>query len=193
MKIINRYTGVLIKEIDAANLSSADLSWANLSSADLRWANLRWANLSSANLSSADLSWANLSSADLSWANLRWANLSSADLSWANLSSADLSWANLSSADLRWADLPSPTMVLLASWGRVSPELCADLMMYDASCHPNRKAFDIWANGGPCPYSGVHVQRACNFREDKTLWGKGKFHTPYSLMMRLFKEKRIKF
>jgi hypothetical protein len=84
-------------------------------------------------------------------------------------------------------------MVLMASWGSVSAELCADLMMYDASCHPNQNAFDKWAAGGPCPYEGVNVQRACNFQERKELWGKGKFRKPINLMLRLFKEKGIKF
>ena len=145
------------------------------------------ANLQSANLRSADLRWANLQ-----WANLQWANLQWADLQSANLQSANLQLANLRSADLRWANLPSPTIMLLAYWGCVSDELCADLMMYDASCHPSKKAFDVWAAGGSCPYSHVNIQRACNFTEKKELWGRGKFHTPYSLMLRLFEEKEIK-
>jgi len=121
----------------------------------------------------------------------------SADLRSANLQSANLQSANLQSANLRWADLrsanlPSPTMILLASWGEVSEKLCADLMMYDASNHPDRTAFDKWAKGGPCPYAETKIQRACNFQEKKELWGKGKFHTPYSLMRRLFEEKDIK-
>jgi hypothetical protein len=161
-----------------ANLRSADLSSADLSSADL----------SSADLSSADLRYANLHSA-----NLRSANLSSADLRSADLRSADLSYANLHSANLRSANLPSPTMVLLSTWGAVEAKLTADLMMYDASCHPDQTAFDKWANGGPCPYSDVKIQRACNFQERKELWGKGKFRKPYTLMLRLFKEKQIKF
>ena len=139
----------------------------------------------------------NNESANLQSANLRSANLRSADFRWANLQSADvrsanLQSANLRSADLRWANLPSPTIMLLAYWGCVSDELCADLMMYDASCHPSKKAFDVWAAGGSCPYSHVNIQRACNFTEKKELWGRGKFHTPYSLMLRLFEEKEIK-
>ena len=171
----------------SANLRSANLQSANLRSANLRSADLRWADLQSANLQSANLQSANLRSADLRSANLQWADLQSADLRWANLQ-----WANLRSADLRWANLPSPTIMLLAYWGCVSDELCADLMMYDASCHPSKKAFDVWAAGGSCPYSHVNIQRACNFTEKKELWGRGKFHTPYSLMLRLFEEKEIK-
>ena len=150
------------------------------------------ANLQSANLRSANLRSADLRSADLQSANLQSANLQSANLRSADLRSANLQWADLQSADLRWANLPSPTIMLLAYWGCVSDELCADLMMYDASCHPSKKAFDVWAAGGSCPYSHVNIQRACNFTEKKELWGRGKFHTPYSLMLRLFEEKEIK-
>jgi hypothetical protein len=98
MKIFNRYTGEVVREIP--NLSEADLSVANLSEADLSVANLRGADLSGANLRGADLR-----GADLSGANLSRANLSRADLSVANLSGADLSVANLRGADLREADL----------------------------------------------------------------------------------------
>ena len=121
------------------------------------------------------------------------ANLELANLRSANLKSANLMRANLESANLRGAKLPSPTMVLLANWGRVSAELTADLMMYDASCHPDQNSFDRWAAGGLCPYDGVCVQRACNFTEQKELLGKGKFRKPINLMLRLFKEKSIKF
>ena len=52
VKILNRWTGEVIKEVETekGNLSSADLS-----SADLRSADLRFADLSSANLSSAKI------------------------------------------------------------------------------------------------------------------------------------------
>jgi pentapeptide repeat protein len=184
--------------IELAIKSGANLSGADLSGADLHNANLSGANLSGADLSGADLHNANLSGANLSGANLRSANLSGANLSGANLRSANLRSANLrsanlSGANLSGANLPSPTMVLLSAWGGVSAKLTADLMMYDASCHPDQTAFDKWANGGPCPYANVKVQRACNFQEKKELWGKGKFRKPYTLMLRLFKEKQIKF
>ena len=123
--------------------------------------------------------------------NLRGAYLSSADLSSAYLRSANLSSADLSSADLRRADLPSPSVVLLAAWGTLSAELTADLMVYDASFHPDETAFTRWAEGGACPYEHAHVQRACNFNEDRTQWGKGKLVKPFTLMLRLFKEKSI--
>jgi hypothetical protein len=100
-----------------------------------------------------------------------------------------LQLANLQSADLQSADLPAPTLVLLASWGALSDELTADLMLLDASAHPDTAAFDAWATGGSCPYQGVKVQRIANFTENKTLWGKGKADTIYNLMVRILKEK----
>ena len=187
MQIIQMNTGVVLFTTKSADLQSANLQSADLQSANLQSANLRWANLHSADLRWANLWSANLQSANLQSANLHSANLHSADLRWANLQSA-----NLQSANLQSANLPSPTMILLASWGEVSEKLCADLMMYDASNHPDRTAFDKWAKGGPCPYAETKIQRACNFQEKKELWGKGKFHTPYSLMRRLFEEKDIK-
>jgi uncharacterized protein YjbI with pentapeptide repeats len=63
IKIVNRYTGEILRTVEdlllrEANLRGADLSGANLSGADLRGADLReadlrWANLSGANLSEA--------------------------------------------------------------------------------------------------------------------------------------------
>jgi len=210
IEIKNRYTGaVIVRDGEAetlrdavirfvaneraaersADLSSADLRSADLRSANLRSANLRSANLRSANLSSANLRYADLRSANLRSANLRYADLRSANLRSANLSSADLSSADLSSADLRSANLPSPTAVLLATWGDLSPQLVADLMVFDAANHPNPEAFDAWAKGGSCPYSGVRVQRAANFTEDAREWGKGVSCRPYDLMVRVLAEK----
>jgi uncharacterized protein YjbI with pentapeptide repeats len=172
LEIKKRWTAEVIFKTDAIDFRAA-VSAAVKAKADLRSADLRSANLCSADLCSA--------------------NLRSADLRSADLCSADLRSANLCSAELTKTQLPAPTMVLMAAWGEVSAELCADLMMYDASCHPDQNAFDEWAAGGPCPYTGVNFQRACNFLEKKELWGKGKFRKPYNLMMRLFREKQIKF
>src|SRR6185369_8864088 len=190
IEIKNRYTGaVIVRDGEAETLRDAVIRFvaneraaersADLSSADLRSADLRSANLRSANLRYADLRSANLRSANLRYADLRSANLRSA-----NLSSADLS-----SANLRSANLPSPTAVLLATWGDLSPQLVADLMVFDAANHPNPEAFDAWAKGGSCPYSGVRVQRAANFTEDAREWGKGVSCRPYDLMVRVLAEK----
>jgi hypothetical protein len=80
-------------------------------------------------------------------------------------------------------------MVLLASWGTLSDKLTADLMLFDSLAHPDPAAFYIWADGGPCPYQGVKVQRAANFTEQRQLWGLGKPDTTYNLMLRVLKEK----
>jgi hypothetical protein len=196
-EIKHRYTGALLYEAEAEGLSDAvvravanraDLRSANLRSADLRSANLRSADLSFADLRSANLRFADLRSADLRFADLRSADLSFADLRSADLSFADLSFADLRSADLSSANLTSPTAVLLAMWGDLSQQLCADLMLFDADNHPDKTAFDHWAAGGSCPYSDVHVQRAANFSERKELWGKGQPCRPYDLMTRVLAE-----
>ena len=111
-----------------------------------------------------------------------------ADLREANLRDADLSGAKYN-AETMW---PAPSMVLLARWGEVSDQLCADLMAHDAANHPEPKVFDIWAKGGPCPYTGINVQRVANFQEKKELWGKGIAHHALPLMARLLQEKCIK-
>ena len=107
-----------------------------------------------------------------------------------NLRGANLSGADLREANLSRANLPSPTVVLLATWGDLSQQLCADLMLFDARNHPDPTAFDRWANGsGECPYDGVHVSRAANFTENKEYWGQGQPCRPYDLMVRVLAEK----
>lgn len=131
----------------------------------------------------ANLGGANLHRADLGGADLRGAYLRRADLG-----GAYLRRANLRGADLRGANLPSPTVVLLATWLTVSVPLCADLMRYDASCHPDPAAFDRWAEVGDCPYDDVHVERAANFSELRELWAPGPSARPYDLMVRVLAE-----
>ena len=103
--------------------------------------------------------------------------------------SANLRGADLRGADLQSADLPAPTMVLLATWGELSPKLTTELMKYDAFFHPNPKAFAEWAKDGSCPYSNVKVQRAANFLENKKLWKKGTPKSGYALMVAVLREK----
>ncbi len=71
IQIKHRFTGQIVKEIDAANLRNADLYGADLSGADLYGADLRGADLRDANLRDANLSGANLYGADLRKADLR--------------------------------------------------------------------------------------------------------------------------
>jgi hypothetical protein len=132
IQIKHRYTGRVIKAVDAASLANADLQFANLRGADLRGADLRGAKLRGAKLQcaalqNADLQHANLQGADLWNANLRGANLRGANLQLtdlqfaklrgsyllgsnlggaklrnANLQLADLQYANLQVTDIRW-------------------------------------------------------------------------------------------
>ena len=168
-----------------ANLPGADLYGAYLDGADLDGAYLDGANLRGANLRGANLRGADLYRADLRGAYLRGANLRGADLD-----GADLRGADLDGADLDGANLPSPTMILMASWGSVSDLLCRDLMNFDAACHPNPLKFEAWAKGGECPYQGEKVQRAAIFAENRLLWdATAPMCRPYDLMVRLMAEK----
>lgn len=150
---------------------------------------------SRANLSRADLSGANLSRACLSRACLSGAYLSRADLSGADLSGADLSGANLSRANLSGANLSgawlAPTSALLAAWGPVSDDLCRELMRYDAANHPDPSAFDRWAQGGPCPYTGVQWLRVAVFEQRKECWSPGPSLSALELLYRLAAEKGV--
>jgi hypothetical protein len=174
-----------------ANLTEANLTEANLHGANLSMAYLTEANLYRANLSMADLSEANLHGANLSMADLSGANLHGANLSRANLHGANLSRANLSMADLSGTYLPAPTVMLLALWTEVGDDLCRDLMRWDAMNHPDPRAFQRWAEGGPCPYTGVGMGRAAHFQERKELFSLGPCPTPYALLLRCFAENNV--
>ena len=188
---IKNYAGAVLRTVDADALRGADLYGANLRGANLRGADLCRADLSGADLRWADLSGANLYGANLYGANLRGADLCRADLCRADLSGADLSGADLRGANLRGADLPSPPMMLLASWGEVSPALCRDLMRYDAANHPDgTRAFTKWAKqDGDCPYADLKIQRAASFTECREHWKPGPAQSAYKLMVRLIREK----
>ena len=95
IEIKHRYTGEVIKVVDAESLINVDLSRANLDGANLVRANLDGANLVRANLVGANLYGANLYGANLYGANLVGANLYGANLVRANLVRANLVGANL--------------------------------------------------------------------------------------------------
>lgn len=154
-------------------------------------ANLRGAYLTSINLNSAKLQGADLTGTCLRGCDLRYADLNKANLLDANLAYCVLDLTYLIGANLKGAKLPSPTMVLLANWGKLSDELTADLMVWDSLNHPNPEAFDDWATGsGKCPYiAHPRVTRSANFMEQRILWGKGKVVPPYELMKRVLAEK----
>ena len=126
-------------------------------------------------------------------ARLDGASLDGALLDGASLDGARLDGARLDGASLVRARLPAPTVLLLAYWGTVSEQLCADLMEYDCWSHGDRKAFDNYAVTRRCPYDGHLEQRAAHFTEDGSVWAKkiGKLCSPRDLMLRLFAEKGI--
>ena len=174
-----RYARLLKARLTCATLISCDLSYANIENGCLFAANLKNTSLISANLSLANFVNANLAGA---W-------LRDANLTGANLASTNLTHCFLGGVNLKDTILPSPTMVLLADWGKLTDELTADLMVWDSLNHPDPTAFDRWANGGSCPYSDTKVQRAAHFKERQELWGKGKVCSPYELMQRVLAEK----
>ena len=132
----------------------------------------------------------NLEDCDLREIDLSGANLSRADLSGANLSGAYLSRAYLSGANLSGADLSSPSGILLANWGELSPELTAHAMNYDAWFHNAPEKFTIWSNGGSCPYADSKFQRACNFREKRELFNPSlPLMRGWDLMVAIIREK----
>jgi len=172
------------------NREEALKAYPDLGGADLSGANLGGADLRDAYLGGAYLGGAYLGGAYLGGAYLGGANLSGAYLGGANLRGADLSGADLSGANLGGADLPSPTMMLLAYWGEVSPGLCADLMRYDAAnCPDGRKLFASWADGGPCPYSDLKIERVARFMEKKKHYKPGPAKSALNLMIAVLREK----
>ena len=113
IKIRNRYTGALIKEVET--LENADLRGVNLWGADLRRVNLWGADFRDADLRSADLRSADFRDADLQNADLRSANLWGANLWGANLRGANLRGAELRDVNLWGADLRGTCIFAIAS------------------------------------------------------------------------------
>ena len=173
----------------------ADLHCVDLARADLRGATffrtmLPYADLTGANLSHVSFRDSDLRGAMLNGATLQGTIFHRTDLRGANLSGTAVHGVYLNGANLRGAQLPAPTAVLLAWWGDLSDDLTALAMAYNASCHPDPSAFTRWADGGPCPYAGVSIQRACNFRERFTCWDPYlPTPRPYDLMVEIIREK----
>ena len=105
IEIKNKFTGEVLRLVEARTLAGADLARAALDLADLARADLRGANLHGAELSAADPSGGNLKRADLTGANLAGANLEGATLIAAVLTGANLAAANLAGCDLTGSDL----------------------------------------------------------------------------------------
>ena len=115
IQILNRFTSVVILNLEIDTLRGANLQEANLQEANLRGANLQEANLQEANLRGANLRGADLLGANLWGADLQEANLQEADLRGANLRGADLQGANLRGADLRGAK-NAPLLITSLDW-----------------------------------------------------------------------------
>ena len=162
----------LSKDVQRANLSSANLSSANLSGANLSGADLYSANLSGADLTSANLSGANLSRADLranlSGANLRNANLSGADLTSADLSGADLTSANLSGANLTKADLSGANLTKANSSGAYLTRalMNAETELDDIHLDTHTTVFGVRWNGAPL--DGIPWEHAPQLGDEPT-------------------------
>ena len=166
--IRDRFNGNIIVEGLESLKTLCEASRANLSETNLSEADLFGANLSGANLFEADLSFANLSEANLSGANLFEADLSEADLSEANLSRANLSRADLSEANLSFSKFPPCRLLASIQLGNLPDNLVLELMRRGAWGHPHPERFDIWAQGGNCPYATE--ERAWLFQESRNLW-----------------------
>jgi uncharacterized protein YjbI with pentapeptide repeats len=92
IQIKHRYTGIVIKEVDATSLVNANLQGADLRDADLQNADLQHANLQGADLWNVDLRCADLQGADLRGADLWGAILQDTNLKDTNLQDTNLRW-----------------------------------------------------------------------------------------------------
>ena len=100
-----------------------------------------------------------------------------AERSKANLSGAALSGANLSGADLYGANIEFhqfPSIRTLSSMPlkNISDEIILELMRLDADAHPKPELFDVWAQGGGCPYQ--NEERWWWMAEKRKVWKRGK-------------------
>lgn len=97
-------------ELNAVDLSSANLRNTNLSSVEMQSA-----TLANANADFTDMSLGKLANSDFNQVSMLGANLRSADLRNANLENANLSFANLTGANLEGANLQG-TILHKAIW-----------------------------------------------------------------------------
>jgi hypothetical protein len=75
--------------------------------------------------------------------------------------------------------------------GKLSDKLTLELMRRDAYGHPHPEKFNIWSNGGNCPYEDE--ERMWHFTENPALWRKGKPQlSDYELIVGICKEKAWK-
>lgn len=131
--------------LQAADLSHADLVGINLSRCDLSTVGLCGADLRRADLSGADLSGAKLSGADLNGADLVSANLNQADLTGASLYVANLSHAWLRKVDLTRAKLAGANFYGAAVDGAILDG--TELMSAMAMGHPDVCSLTVVGSG----------------------------------------------
>ena len=147
--------------------NKSNLSRSDLSGSDLSRINLSGSDLSRINLSGSDLSGSDLSGSNLSWSDLSWSDLSRINLSW-----SDLSGSILSGSNLEFWQFPSIRLLSSLQLKNISNETILELMRLDADAHPNPQAFDIWSNGGPCPYQ--NEERWWYLPTKRGIWKPGK-------------------
>lgn len=131
-------------DLNQSDLSDADLQRANMEGAALYWADLaeadmREASLTHANLVGADLTDANISGADLYGAVVNGAVLKRAKLVGTRLADADLNWVDCSDADLTGADLRRARL----GWANLSGAKLADARLEGALYNEDTK----WPDG----------------------------------------------
>ncbi|HVS39887.1 MAG TPA: pentapeptide repeat-containing protein [Gemmataceae bacterium] len=105
IEIKHKFSGEVLRVVEAPTLIGANLARAALDMADLARVDLRGVNLQGAELSAADLSGSILKRADLSGCNLAGANLEGSTLIAAVLTGSNLTAANLAGCDLTGCDL----------------------------------------------------------------------------------------
>ncbi|MHA2333212.1 MAG: pentapeptide repeat-containing protein [Candidatus Hodarchaeales archaeon] len=143
-----------------------------------------------ANLAYADFLRTTIQRADFYGANLYKTTFFKTDLEGGSFIGANLYKTRFRHTNLKGVLLPSPSMVLLADWGKLSNETTLALMRLDAANHPEgEEIFNEWAEGGDCPYTASYSDRMAIFQEDSTLWEPGPPPTVYEAMCMVLSEK----
>lgn len=199
--IYTDYCNSYIETVNGALANNISLKGVDLSDQNLEEVDFSNCDLRSANFGRSILKECNFTKAVLTGAFFE-----GADLTNVCLQGAQIKKASFQNCKIKGVEWPSPSEVLLASWGLVSDELCADLMIYDSQNHPDPSSFTAWAKGcvhkgkeyrGPCPYEiqqkfEFRVERAAHFQENTRLWDPSRPPCrPYDLMVRVLREKCI--
>jgi hypothetical protein len=163
-------TGIKLK---GANLSGTNFTRSDLYSICLDGANLENTNFRAANLGWSFIEYANLTNANLYYADLDYTLLTGSNLTNANLTNANLSKAHLNNVKITFNKFPSIKFFTNINLGVLSDKLTLELMRRDYVSHPYPELFEVWKNGGKCPYDGL-VKRYWIFESNLELWDKEK-------------------